>query len=116
MKYDLNEHSLIEENGDPIASFNLCVPAGRAFKILDDLNNAKSCQDLERNLDVVSDDYKSLEKDNEGLEDKIIDLKTEVEALDDRLQGIITMLESEYEFKTMEEMAEEIINICAAPI
>lgn len=116
MKYCLTKHALIEDNGDLIATFNSCLSANRAFKILDDLNNAKSCQELEYNLEVINAEYKTLEKDNEDLDDKILDLKAEVEALDDRLQDIITMLEDSSDNYSKEELIKEVIDICAAPL
>ncbi len=115
MKYCLTKHALIEDNGDLVATFNSCISAGQAFKILDDLNNARSCQELEYNLEVINAEYKTLEKDNEDLDDKILDLKAEVESLDDRLQGIITMLEDSSDDYSKEELIKEVIDICATP-
>jgi predicted nuclease with TOPRIM domain len=113
MKYDLTKHAIIEDNGDLVATFNSCISAGQAFKILDDLNNAKDVLDLEIELDGAKDDLDFLKQELKDLERNFVKKETEVEKLDDRLQSIITMLESDHDFKTMEEMAEEIIAICA---
>ena len=113
MKYCLTKHAIIEDNGDLVATFNSCIPAGRAYKILDDLNNAKDVTDLEIELDGAKDDYEYLKKDEEILRNEKYDLEEKIEKLDNRLQSIITMLENDHGFNTMEEMAEEIIAICA---
>ena len=113
MKYCLTKHAIIEDNGDLVATFNSCIPSGQAYKLIDILNEAKSCESLEHNLDVVNKEYRSLERDIEDLEDEIDLLKANSNYFDNKLQCIITMLENDHGFKTMEEMAEEIIAICA---
>ena len=116
MKYDLTKHALIEDNGDLIATFNPCIPAGRAFKILDDLNNVKNIVDLECDYDCLKKECDSFESDVEELRDKNFDLKKDVEGLDDRLQSIITMLENSSDDYSKEELIKEVIDICAAPL
>lgn len=116
MKYCLTKHALIEDNGDLVATLNPCISASQAYKFIDILNNAKTCETLEYNLDVITAEYKTLEKDNEDLDDKILDLKAEVESLDDRLQGIITMLEDSSDDYSKEELIKEVIDICSAPL
>lgn len=115
MKYDLTKHALIEDHGDLIASFNPCIPTGRAFKILDDLNNARTIVDLELDYNCLKKECDSFERDVEELRDKNFDLKKDVEALDDRLRGIITMLEESSDEYSKEELIKEVIDICAAP-
>lgn len=115
MKYDLTKHALMEDNGDLIATFNSCIPSGRAFKILDDLNNARTIVDLELDYDCLKKECDSFESDVEELRDKNFDLKKDVEALDDRLQDIIDILENQ-EFSSKEELIKEVIDICAAPL
>lgn len=116
MKYDLTKHALMEDNGDLIATFNSCIPSGRAFKILDDLNNARTIVDLELDYDCLKKECDSFESDVEELRDKNFDLKKDVEALDDRLQSIITMLENSSDDYSKEELIKEVIDICAAPL
>lgn len=116
MKYDLTKHALMEDNGDLIATFNSCIPSGRAFKILDDLNNARTIVDLELDYDCLKKECDSFESDVEELRDKNFDLKKDIEALDDRLQSIITMLENSSEDYSKEELIKEVIDICAAPL
>ena len=116
MKYDLTKHALIEDNGDLVATFNSCLSADRAFKILDDLNNAKHCENLELDLDNANQEYKFLENNNDCLQEKIDDLKDNIEELDDRLQSIITMLEDSSDNYSKEELIKEVIDICAAPL
>lgn len=116
MKYCLTKHALIEDNGDLIATFNSCIPAGQAFKILDDLNNARTIADLELDYDCLKKECDSFESDVEELRDKNFDLKKDVESLDDRLQSIITMLENSSEGYSKEELIKEVIDICSAPL
>ncbi len=115
MKYCLTKHALIEDNGDLIATFNSCLSADRAFKILDDLNNARTIVDLELDYDCLKKECDSFESDVEELRDKNFYLKKDVEALDDRLQGIITMLENSSNDYSKEELIKEVIDICATP-
>ena len=116
MKYDLTKHALIEDNGDLIATFNSCISAGQAFKILDDLNNAKHCENLELQLDFSEESREELKKENEIAEKEIWDLEEKIEKLDDRLQSIITMLEDSSDDYSKEELIKEVIDICSAPL
>ena len=115
MKYDLNTHSLIEDRGDLVATFNPCIPAGRAFKILDDLNNARTIVDLELDYDCLEKDYENLKREARNFEDEVDDLKEDKKKLDDRLQSIITMLEESSDDYSKEELIKAVIDICAAP-
>lgn len=116
MLYDLSKHSLIEDNGNLVAVFSQKISANQAFKILDDINNAKAIEDLEIEIRGAKDDYEYLEGDCENLKKEIDDLEKDKEKLDDRLQSIIDMLEGDYKFASIDELKEEIIAICAAPL
>lgn len=115
MKYDLTKHALIEDNGDLVATFNSCISAGRAFKILDDLSDAKIIKELDSELESLEKDYEDLKKETRNFEDEIDDLKEDKEKLDDRLQSIITMLEDSSDDYSKEELIKEVIDICATP-
>ena len=116
MKYDLTKHALIEDNGDLVATFNSCIPSGRAFKILDDLNEAKILEHVKDQLDFSEESREELKKENEIAEKEIWDLEEKIEKLDDRLQSIITMLEDSSDNYSKEELIKEVIDICSAPL
>jgi len=112
MKYDLSKHSLIEDNGEHIATFNLCVPAGRAFQILDNLNDWKCIPDLESNIDVLDHEKRMLEEDLDQLNDKVTDLKTKISFQKNQLDEIYDVVDRDFEEYSKEEMVEIIKAIC----
>ena len=117
MLYDTSKHALTQDNGTLVATFSPDIRADKCFEYSDAINSATTLIELQCDLETAEENYESLKKDEEILQDKVYELKEEIEKLDDRLQGIITMLEcdsvSEY---TKEELIKDIIDICAAPL
>jgi len=116
MKYDLSKHSLIEDNGDLVAVFSQSIRADKAFEIADKIDNAKTIEELEGNIEGLTNDCEDLKKDAEFAEKDIWRLEDEKKQLDDRLQSITNMLEGYYKFASIQDLKEEIISICAAPL
>jgi hypothetical protein len=51
MKYDLTKHSLIEDNGDLVATFSPDFPASKCFKMLDYLQEENDINDALREIE-----------------------------------------------------------------
>lgn len=112
MLYNSSLHSLTEDNGTIIALFDSSIRADRAFDLTDDINNARNCEDLEKNLDVVNKEFADLEKDNDNLHHELFDLKKKLEKANDCLDEIYDVVEKYFKDYSKEEMVGVIKVLC----